>query len=161
MIQRVTLASFAALALAGTLGGVYLGRAAVAEINPIYYDEPETRFHADLVPYRPTEAAGYQAGDLSAAELDQALGRGCVNCLTYPEEVVLVHRGGSAAKYAVGYGEVSAEPVQAAAYQPTPPPEFAAVERYTSYPVAPEADPTEPAGEVELAAADTVSDASD
>jgi hypothetical protein len=140
-------------------GGVYLGRAAVSEINPIYYSTPEPRFHADLVPYRASAAAGYRAGDLSQANLDQALGRGCVNCLTYPEEVILVHRG-QADKYVPGGAEVAAEPAVAAAVEHQPSPEFASVERYTAFPIAAEPEPAELAGsdaaeaEVSLAAAD-------
>ncbi len=158
MIPRNVLTTFAALSVAGSVGGVYLGRAAVAEINPLYYSQPETRFHADMVPYRPSEAAGYRAGELSQANLDQALGRGCVGCLTYPEEVILVHRG-QAEKYVGGGAEIAAEPVQVAAVEQTPQPEFAAVERYTSYPVVAEAELPqeaevgETAPQVELAAA--------
>ncbi len=154
MISRVTLPALAALALTGTGAGIYLGRAAVAEINPIYYSEPEARFHGDLVPYRPTQAAGYQAGELSTANLEQALGRGCVGCRDYPEEVVLVHRG-SAGKIMAQPAETSADPVQAVAYQQASSAEFASVERYTSYPVAaePAAAPVETA-QVELATAD-------
>ncbi len=152
MIPRITLAAFAVLAVAGTTGGVYLGRAAVAEINPLYFAEPETRFHADLVPYRPTEAAGYRAGDLTQANLDQALGRGCVNCLTYPEQVVLVHRG-QADKYVPGGAEIAAVPIEPAAIEQAPSPEFASVARYTNYPVV--AEDAEPTAEIELAAADT------
>jgi hypothetical protein len=159
MIPRTTLMSFAALSLAGSVGGVYLGRAAVSEINPIYYSTPEPRFHADLVPYRASAAAGYRAGDLSQANLDQALGRTCVNCLTYPEEVILVHRG-QADKYVPGGAEVAAAPAVAAVVEHQPSPEFASVERYTAFPVAAEPEPAELAGsdaaeaEVSLAAAD-------
>ena len=55
------------LAIAGSVGGVYLGRSAISEINPAYYDEPEPRFHADLVPNPPDFEAppvheeGYQS----------------------------------------------------------------------------------------------------
>jgi hypothetical protein len=152
MISRATLPAFAALALAGTGAGIYLGKAAISEINPIYYDEPEARFHGDLVPYRPTEAAGYQAGDLTAANLEQALGTGCVGCRTYPEEVILVHRG-RADKYAPGGADLSIEPISAVAVEQTPSPEFAAVERYASYPIAQQAElATEGPAEIELAA---------
>jgi hypothetical protein len=135
MMSRVTLPVLAALALAGTAGGLYLGKAAVAEINPIYYDRPEARFHADLVPNRPVEPAGYQAGQLTAANIEQALGKNCVGCRDYPEEVVLVHRG-TEGKAEYGYAEVVSEPVQAVVYEQAPAAEFASVERYTSYPVA-------------------------
>ena len=156
MIPRGTLMSFAALALAGSMGGVYLGRSAVAEINPVHFQEPETRFHADLVPYRPTEAAGYRAGDLSQANLDQALGRGCVNCLTYPEEVILVHRGQDS-KYVPGRAELAPEPVATVAVEQAPVPEFAAVERYTSYRIVEAETPDEPSAQMEFAVTDAAS----
>ena len=161
MIPRNVLMSFAALSVAGSVGGVYLGRAAVSEINPLYYSKPETRFHADLVPYRPSEAAGYRAGDLTQANLDQALGRGCINCLTYPEEVVLVHRG-RADKYLPGGAEIAAEPVAAVATEQESSPEFAALAPYTNFPIAAEAERAEtqvaegdqPEEEVTLASAE-------
>jgi hypothetical protein len=157
MMSRATLPALAALALTGTAAGMYLGKAAVSEINPIHYQEPEPRFHGDLVPYRPVEVAGYQAGDLSAANLEQALGNACVGCRTYPEEVVLVHRA-PAAKANLHYAEVASEPVPAAVYEQVPSPEFASIERYARYPVT--TPPTEQAAEaraeVELAAAEPV-----
>lgn len=154
MLSRATLPALAALIVTGTAAGVYLGKAAVAEINPIYYSEPEARFHGELVPYRPTQTAGYQAGDPSNANLEQALGRGCVGCRTYPEEVILVHRGTSD-KYVPGGADVAEEPVQTVAYEQTVSPEFAAVERYASYPVTAAVEtPAEAPAEVELASAE-------
>ncbi|HEX8443228.1 MAG TPA: hypothetical protein VF631_06250 [Allosphingosinicella sp.] len=155
MVPRATLPALAALALAGTGTGIYLGKAAVAEINPIYYSEPEARFHSDLAPYRATEASGYQAGDLSVANLNQALGSGCIGCRTYPEEVILVHRG-RADKYVPGGADVSVEPVAAVQVEQAHSPEFAAVERYATYPITQEAEiaPEAPV-EIELAAAET------
>lgn len=134
MMSRATFPALALLAAVGAGTGVYLGRAAVAEINPAYFSEPESRFHGDLVPYGGAGTAGYRAGELSSANLDQALGKSCVGCRAYPEEVVLVHRG-TAGKAEVGYAEMASEPVRAVAYEQTPTPEFAAVERYSSYPV--------------------------
>jgi hypothetical protein len=143
MIPRNVLMSLAALSFAGSVGGVYLGRAAVSEINPLYYTQPETRFHADLVPYRPSEAAGYRAGELTQANLDQAFGRGCVNCLAYPEEVVLVHRG-QAGKYLAGGADIAAaEPASAVAVEQEPSPEFAALAPYTAFPIAAEPEQAE------------------
>jgi hypothetical protein len=152
-MSRASLPAFALLAAAGVGTGIYLGKAAVAEINPMYFSEPETRFHGDLVPYRAAETAGYRAGELSAANLDGALGTGCIGCRTYPEDVVLVHRATSG-KAEFGYAEVASEPVQAVAYEQTPIPEFAAVERYSSYPVetAAAVAPAQPSEPVELAA---------
>lgn len=163
MPQPLTLATLAVLATAGAMSGVYLGRSAVAEINPVFYDEPETRFHADLVPdppgfdAPPVRQAGYPTGD--------GLGSGCVGCLTYPEEYYPVHDS-SVDKYQPGYAEMAEAPAAVpAVYAPESvederSADFAAVERYASYPVVVEeavaeaAVEAEPAVEVELASAD-------
>jgi len=161
MPQPLTIATVAVLAVAGSMSGVYLGRSAIAEINPAYYDEPETRFHADLVPNPPSfEAASvHRAGALTPAEYDRALGSGCVGCRTYPEEYYPVHDS-SVDKYQPGYAEMIETPApQPAAYAPDPQQEqeraadFAVVARYAGYPVEEEAEPAAVA-EVELAAAE-------
>lgn len=154
MISRTNIPVLAALALTGAATGIYLGKAAVAEINPAYFSEPESRFHSDLTPYRPGEASGYRAGELSQSNLDQALGRGCLGCRAYPEDVVLVQRA-STGKLHADPAELSSEPVQIAAAEPLPSPEFAAVERYATYPVtAPAPVETEAPVAVELASAE-------
>jgi hypothetical protein len=140
MAHPLTLPTLAVLAVAGSVTGVYLGRSAIAEINPAYYNEPETRFHADLVPQRASfdPPSAYQADGLSQAELDQALGSGCVGCRTYPEEYYPVHES-SVDKYQPGYAEMIDTPApQPAAYTSEPEdPEraadFATVERYANY----------------------------
>ena len=157
-MSRLALPTLAALALTGTAGGIYLGRAAVAEIDPMYFSQAETRFHADLVPHRLGQAAGYQAGDLSQANLDQALGRGCVNCLTYPEEV-LVHRA-SAEKYLPAPADFDPKPIEVAPAEVSAPAEFAAVHPYMSYPVAAQTVPVEAPAEAQLADRAAVEDES-
>ena len=162
MPHPLTLSTLAVLAVAGTVGGVFLGRSAIAEINPAYYDEPETRFHADLVPNPPGFDAPSvrQAGYLTDGEAASALGTGCVNCLTYPEEYYPVHDS-SVDKYQPGYAEMIETPEPQAAVDVSEPDEqdeqrnadFAAVERYASYAVESEAV-VEPAAQVELAAAE-------
>jgi hypothetical protein len=88
----LTLPILSALALVGSGAGVFLGRSAIAEINPAYFSGPEPRFHADLSANPPSmDAPVHRAGALSAAELDQALGSGCVGCRTYPQEYFPVH----------------------------------------------------------------------
>jgi hypothetical protein len=56
MARAVTLPLIGTLALTGIGVGIQLGYSAIAEIDPIYYSQPETRFHADLSPYRPSTA---------------------------------------------------------------------------------------------------------
>ena len=166
MAHRLTFPTLALLAVAGSATGVYLGRAAVAEINPAYFNEPEPRFHSDLVANRPSWSSPsvYRAGQLSPAEAEQALGKGCVGCRTYPEEYYPVHDS-SVDKYQPGYAEVVEAPIaehavyQAEAQDEGRAADFAAVERYSSYAVA-EAPAQEQASgaEVELAAAQTATE---
>ena len=160
MPQSLTIATLSVLAVAGSVTGVYLGRSAIAEINPAYYDEPETRFHADMVPSPPGfDAPVTRAGYLTQAERQRALGSGCVGCRTYPEEYYPVHDS-SVDKYQPGYAEMEEAPAaQPAVYSPKPQDDgraadFAAVERYASYPVVEMAAAEPVAGaQVELASA--------
>ena len=84
MPHSLTLPTIGILALAGAGLGVYLGNDSVSEINPIYFQEPPTRFHADLSPYQSPASAGYDVRVNAAAPIE--LGGGCVGCRTYPEE---------------------------------------------------------------------------
>ena len=149
------------LAIAGSVGGVYLGRSAIAEINPAYYDEPEPRFHADLVPNPPGFEAPpvHEAGYLSPSDTYAALGSGCVNCRAYPEDLYPVHDS-SVDKYQPGYAEMIEAPApQPAPYAVDPQEEaeriadFATIQLYAGDLAAAEEEGGEPAGmaEVELA----------
>ena len=131
---------YPALAVTAVLGsslGVYLGRSAIAEINPIYYSERQTRFHADLVPYRSFEAAPQV---LTAKETEVALGSGCIGCRADTAAAYPIYEA-SAGKYQSGYAS-SSEPVEVAAYDAEPSAdlqqrqaELSRIERYASYPV--------------------------
>jgi hypothetical protein len=156
MAHLVTTATIGALALAGSATGVLLGRSAISEINPVYYSERPDSFHGDLVPYRPqaaSDVAVYRAGQLTPAEMSQALGTGCVRCRAYPEEYVpeqdpavepLRSREAAGAAPALQLAFYDPE-----ADKPSREADFAQVERYSGYPVASEAE----APAVELAAA--------
>jgi hypothetical protein len=83
MARSFTLPTAAALALAGTGLGIYLGKSAIAEINPAYFGSvySETRFHADLVPNRPDwDSVPSLFRD---ASLETGLGVGCFGCRSY------------------------------------------------------------------------------
>lgn len=88
MGHPLTISTVGVLALLGIGAGVHLGYAAIAEINPIYYEEAQTRFHADLSPNRRSDSAPemmlVNAGD-PAPRSD------CVGCRTYPEEYYPIH----------------------------------------------------------------------
>jgi hypothetical protein len=83
MAHSMMLPAVGAMLLAGVGAGVQLGHSAISEINPIYFEDPPTRFHADLSPYRPSQASP----PVMTAETDPlAYGTGCIGCRTYPEE---------------------------------------------------------------------------
>lgn len=81
MAAPVSLTTIAALALAGVGTGLYLGKSAVAEIDPSYFSSPyegSSKFYADLVPggakFDP------QPAQLQDASFAGGLGSGCVLC---------------------------------------------------------------------------------
>ena len=149
------------LAIAGSVGGVYLGRSAISEINPAYYDEPEPRFHADLVPNPPGFEAPpvHEAGYLSPFDTYAALGSGCVNCRAYPEDLYPVHDS-SVDKYQPGYAEMIEAPAPQPAHYAVDPQEeaeriadFATIQLYAGDSATAEEEGGEPAAmaQVELA----------
>lgn len=79
----VSLSAVTALAVAGAGLGLYLGKTAIAEINPAYFDTSHSpaSFHADLTANPP----GLEGVPLAqpAAATDAGLGSGCVRCPTY------------------------------------------------------------------------------
>lgn len=87
MAYPIALPAVAGLSIVGAAFGVWLGKSAVSEINPIYYSEPEARFHADLSPYRSPDWAKVQAAELQQAGMGEDYGRFCLGCIDYPEEV--------------------------------------------------------------------------
>lgn len=112
MPHPLTVATLSGLALIGTSGGILLGRSAISEINPIYFTERESRFHTDLGPrpYSPIDAPVVRAGALSAAELDQALGTGCIGCRAVRAEYYPVHRSDESG-YSSGWAAMDETPV--------------------------------------------------
>ncbi|MEA3053178.1 MAG: hypothetical protein QOG72_2081 [Sphingomonadales bacterium] len=132
MPYSVTLPVMAGLSLIGAGSGVYLGRSAIAEINPVHFHAPETRFHADLVPYRSPDWAQVQVGEYQQAALVTGLGDGCIGCRDYPVEYYPRHdpavdASASAPGPALEFAEAAPEPERD--------PELARVERYASYPL--------------------------
>jgi hypothetical protein len=79
-----TVATVGILTTAGAALGIHLGNTSVSEIDPIYFQKPETRFHSDLSPYRREASGNYVAWTDNAGRAE--LGTGCVGCRTYPEE---------------------------------------------------------------------------
>ncbi len=89
MAHPLTLPTIGVLTLVGAGLGIQLGKSAIAEINPHYFSERPTRFHADLSPNRSRTADLYTARqDMADAGL---LGSGCFGCRTFPEEYYPSH----------------------------------------------------------------------
>ncbi len=138
MAYATTLPVLAGLSLLGTAVGVHLGRSAIAEINPAYFSEPETRFHADLAPYRSADWAQVQAAEYQQAQMVDGLGDGCINCRDYPEEYY-PRREPAADGYADGWAaSIPEEPVEIVFVEQEPDPARQRIEHYASYPVSAE-----------------------
>ena len=125
----------AGLALVGTAAGVSLGHSAISEINPLYYVEAPSRFHADGVPQRPDWTAPQPA--LAAAETVTAgsLGDGCFGCggdrvEYYSAPAVVTYTDSWRAD-----AERAAAPAAPAYVEEAPDPERERVVRYASYPI--------------------------
>ncbi|HYW17394.1 MAG TPA: hypothetical protein VE891_14740 [Allosphingosinicella sp.] len=165
MPVSTTLPVMAGLSIFGAALGITLGKSAVAEINPAYFNEAADDFHADLVPYRSPDWAQVHQAEYRAAQqpvLVGELGAGCVGCRTYPTEYVPQHdpavdgyaEGGTLRAPEPTY--VEREGVETAA---APDPDRERILRYASYPVSAEERPVEVAeaaeAPVEAAAAPT------
>ena len=157
MPHSLTLPILAGLSLMGAGGGIYLGRSAVAEINPAYFGQAEDSFHADLVPYRSPDWAQVQAAEFHQAPVVGGLGSGCIGCRDYPVEYV--PRQDPAIEVYAGGATATADQAQALLTAPEPTEasrdaEHERVEIYASYPVrseqasAPAEEPEAPAEEV-------------
>lgn len=110
MAHSLTLPTVGLLALAGIGAGIHLGHSAIADINPKYFSQPSTRFHADLSANRSLNSA---APTLLTQAEDPALGTGCIGCRTSPEEYYPIHEA-SLDRYSSGFA------ADAAASQPEP-----------------------------------------
>jgi hypothetical protein len=149
-----------ALSLVGAAAGLSLGRAAIADVNPVYFHDPEQSFHADLAPYRSPDWAAVQAQEYRQAQVvtePAPTPDTCVGCRTWPVDYVprrdpTVDRvyapRADDREYREAVTQVPAEAVDAA-----PDPARVRIVRYASYPVsreeaaAQEQAATEPAEE--------------
>jgi hypothetical protein len=102
------LATVVSVMVAGAGMGLMLGRSAIAEIDPIYFNSPyaDSRFHADLTPTPPefTAPAVFQAG------IPQGLGDGCIGC--EPAKVAYYHASEAFVDYEPGYVVESVRPAE-------------------------------------------------
>jgi hypothetical protein len=158
MARQFMLPTAAIMSLVGAAMGVYLGNGAIGEINPAHFKKEAfaSKFYADMVPNRSRDWASVQLAELSAAEMGQALGKGCVGCRTYPEEYYPVHEASLGKPQVVLAQVAEAAPavaetengvtVHRGSSEPPPPPNV--VERYAHFQVSAEE------GQQELAMAD-------
>jgi hypothetical protein len=160
MPVSTTLPVMAGLSILGAALGITLGKSAIAEINPLYFNEAEDEFHADLVPYRASDWAQVQQAEYRAAQqpvIVGELGSGCVRCADYPVAYVPRHDP-AVDRYVEGEMLRAPEPtVVTVAAAPAPDPDRERIQLYASYPVssdekpvqvaeAPAEQPAEPTG---------------
>jgi hypothetical protein len=132
MIRKMTLPLVAGLSVFGAAAGVWLGRSAVAEINPAYYGGLPDRFHADRAAIRPPLDPPQAA--FADASLAEGLGTGCIGCTAGP----VVIYAPPVPRYDEGWAADArrgAEPIEAVRVETAPDPERERVVRYASYPV--------------------------
>ncbi len=135
MAHKLTLPTLSILVLVGAGAGVHLGRSAIAEIDPLYFSEPPSRFHADLVPYR-SSVAHSSVLPLPEAVLElQPACYGCAAPAADPEPVYEAPQAAyenryDAAAEPVEIADLEAEPSQAELQRQA---DLARVERYASY----------------------------
>ncbi|HEX8309175.1 MAG TPA: hypothetical protein VF645_12240 [Allosphingosinicella sp.] len=158
MPVSTTLPVMAGLSILGAALGITLGKSAIAEINPAYFNEAEDEFHADLAPYRSPDWAQAHQAEYRAAQQPVVvgeLGSGCVGCSDYP--VAYVPKPDPAVDpYASGELIRAPEPTVVTVAAPAPDPDRERIVRYASYPVSAEERPVEVAeAPVEEAAAPT------
>lgn len=107
--RSAALSSIAALALAGSALGIYLGKSAIAQIDPVYYSTPFSvaKFHADVTPNPPSFDAA-PAAFQDASTID-GLGTGCVGCQNRPAEFATYDWPADAGRYPRPVSSESAE----------------------------------------------------
>src|SRR5687767_11457942 len=143
MPVSTTLPVMAGLSILGAALGITLGKSAIAEINPAYFNEAEDDFHADLVPASSWTQV-HQAEYLAAQQPVRVgeLGTGCIGCRDYP--VAYVPRHDPAVDlYAEGEMLRAPEPTVVTAAAAAPDPAREQIQLYSSYPVSSEERPVE------------------
>ena len=145
MPVSTTLPVMAGLSILGAALGITLGKSAIAEINPAYFNEAEDDFHADLVPYRSPGWAQVHQSEYRAAQQPVTvgeLGSGCVGCSAYPVAYVPRH---DPAVDAYASGELLRAPEPTVVTYASAPaavdPDRERIQRYASYPVSSDEKP--------------------
>jgi hypothetical protein len=123
------------LAVAATAAGISLGHSAVSEINPLYYDTVQDRFHADQTALRPDWTAPQPLAAATAS--GEGLGTGCLGCSARGEGQY--YTAPAVATYTDSWRadaeRAAVAPAEPVFEQAAPDPERERVLRYASYPV--------------------------
>ena len=136
MPQPMTLAVIGGLTLAGAAVGGLAGRAAIAEINPVYFAERADTFHGERAAYRSPDWAPSTSAGVQDAQLVEGLGDGCLTC-----GAIEIPRGQPALAVYQEHWEAEAaspEPAAAAFVEAEPDLEIERLRRYASYPISAE-----------------------
>jgi len=154
MRWKTTLPTVASLSVLGALSGVWLAGEAIGEIDPFYYQQPESSFVSDRLAYRSPDWAGVQIGEYQQQGLLDGIGAGPVAGPVYAAPAVATYGESWAAdarreaRPAVAW--VDEEPVQeeiAPPPEPEPDPEIVRIHRYASYRISQEETETGPVQE--------------
>ena len=156
MPVSTTLPIMAGLSILGAALGITLGKSAIAEINPAYFNEGDDEFHADLAAYRSPDWAQVHQAEYRAVQqpvIVGELGSGCIGCRAYPVEYVPRHDPAVDA-YVEGGLIRAPEPTVVTPAEPAPAadPDRERIVRYASYPVSSEERPVQTAAEAAEAA---------
>jgi hypothetical protein len=158
MPATTTLPVLAGLSILGAALGINLGRSAISEINPAYFNEPEESFHADLSPYRSPEWAQAEAARYQPAQQPVVvgeLGSGCIGCRDYPVEYYPKHDP-AVDGYQDGSAASAPQPAQVVIVETpaAPDPARDRIQLYSSYPVSSDERPVAAAQAVAAPAAE-------
>lgn len=147
MAQGSKWAALAIVCLGGVSGGAFLGRSAIAEINPLYFSAPQgTKSYAALGPHQSSDWAEAKPATLRTDD-GVGLGTGCIGCRAYPEEYRPDRRGIDPDGSFVDPYAATNPPTRYAVYEPAQPTqadladaaqreaELRDIERYSTYPV--------------------------
>ena len=150
MRWKRTLPKLAGLCVVGAASGMWLGGAAVGEIDPFFYTAPEPTFVSDRMAYRSPDWTEVQIGEYRQEGLLDGIGRGPMPGAVYASPAVASYGESWAAASADQAEPVReqwaerAQPVRVwrsgelPAERTEPDPERQRVERYASYPIAEE-----------------------
>jgi hypothetical protein len=88
MRWKKRLSTLAGLSIAGVASGMWLGGAAIGEIDPFFFSEPETSFVSDRMAYQSPDWAEVQIGEYQKEGLLEGIGPGPMPGAVYASPAV-------------------------------------------------------------------------